>query len=120
MENSEQQPFVSPSDKPERVEIMIESKTGKPWSEWEHILEMTDIATANQQEFIADLRQSFNIENLIAAVIVTHYKSKKKIPFRRLNQSPEAQTPPSHFSEFNQTPQSEENETDSEQNEAIQ
>jgi hypothetical protein len=66
--------------KQDNSEKIIEEKTGKSWSEWERILEMTDIVSANQQEFIADVRESFNLDGLTAALLVIHYKSKHRLP----------------------------------------
>jgi len=68
--------FPTISDSKEKSELIIEEKTGKSWNEWERILETTDITTASQQEYISDLKTSFNIDGLTAAMIVIHYKSK--------------------------------------------
>jgi len=77
LQNSQQPPPQSQTK--EKSEQIIESRTKKPWSEWERILSMTDITSANQKEYIEDLRTSFNLEGYIASLIVIHYKSKHRL-----------------------------------------
>jgi|GEM_PF-1989351 hypothetical protein len=79
MEQQDTQQHLSPSLKQEKSEQIIEYRTKKTWSEWERILSMTDITSANQKEYIEDLRTSFNLEGYIASLIVIHYKSKHRL-----------------------------------------
>jgi len=64
----------------EPTEIIIEQRTGKPWSEWERILSMTDIETASQKEYIEDLKTSFSLDGVVASLLVIWYKTVHKIP----------------------------------------